>query len=113
MSSPVWQYFTINLIDSLGVTCKLCQTTYSRGTVRIKSSYNTTNSRKHLEPCHNDANLTASVIFYLLLKLNKRLHHRATAASEHFFDLYAVFPADDRNGDAQRLHIVLDLRLLI
>ena len=53
--SPVWQYFTISTIDDSRVNCKLCNSTYARGTAGKRASYNTSNMRKHLEVSHSDA----------------------------------------------------------
>jgi hypothetical protein len=48
-TSPVWKYFIVSSADLSRVSCKICNTSLSRGGRGVKNSYNTSNLRKHLE----------------------------------------------------------------
>jgi hypothetical protein len=53
-TSPVWKYFIVSSADLSRVSCKICNTSLSRGGKGVKNSYNTSNLRKHLESMHEN-----------------------------------------------------------
>jgi len=55
-TSIVWKYFTISAVDSIRVSCNICNTSLSKAR-KGAATYNMSNLRKHLESKHEEEEL--------------------------------------------------------
>ena len=54
VNSEIWEYFDVSVVDVTHVNCRVCNDSLSCGGSGKKTSFNTSNLRKHLQSKHDE-----------------------------------------------------------